>query len=48
LDDEDRSALRRLPMRTRVIDENRDIFREGHASTECCVVLTCLVSSDQC
>jgi CRP-like cAMP-binding protein len=40
LDDEDRRALSELPMRTRLIEENNDIFREGHASTECCVILS--------
>jgi len=40
LDEGDRIAIRGLPMRTRVVEENRDIFREGLRSTECCVILS--------
>lgn len=40
LDDEDRRLLRLLPMRSRSMEENRDIFREGHVSTECCVIVS--------
>jgi CRP-like cAMP-binding protein len=40
LDEEDRNALRSLPLRLRTMEENRDIFREGQASTECCVILS--------
>ena len=39
LSDEDRQAIRSLPMRTRTVEENRDIYREGHRPTECCVIL---------
>lgn len=40
LDEEDRIALRGLPMRRRAMDAGRDIFREGLSSTECCVILS--------
>lgn len=40
LDEDDRQALRRLPMLTRRLDANRDIFREGQKATDCCVILS--------
>jgi CRP-like cAMP-binding protein len=35
-----RTHLRDLPFRTRLIEENRDVFREGQRATECCVILS--------
>jgi CRP-like cAMP-binding protein len=43
LDEEDRQALRGLPVRTRAMEENRDILREGSTSSECCLVLSGVV-----
>ncbi|RYZ11392.1 MAG: Crp/Fnr family transcriptional regulator [Alphaproteobacteria bacterium] len=40
LDDIDRRALWDLPLRLRSIESGRDIFREGQATTECCVLLS--------
>ncbi len=40
LDDEDRRVLRGLPMGTRSLNENSDIFREGQVAAECCIILS--------
>lgn len=40
LDLDDRRALRTLPIRSRFVEENRDIVREGRVATECCLVLS--------
>jgi CRP-like cAMP-binding protein len=40
---EARRAISRLPVRLRVVEERRDIVREGQKSSECCLVLSGLV-----
>ncbi len=39
LNDEDKLALRQLPLRKRAFDENRDLSSQGDKPTECCVIL---------
>jgi CRP-like cAMP-binding protein len=39
LNDEDKLALRQLPLRKRAFDENRDLVSQGDKPTECCVIL---------
>jgi CRP-like cAMP-binding protein len=40
LAEDDRLAIKRLPIRTRLIEENRDVFREGQAPGECSVIVS--------
>jgi len=39
LEEGDREALRRLPLRIRRFDENSDLLSQGDSSIECCVIL---------
>lgn len=39
LDEDDRRAIGSLPLRTRRMDENAEVFREGQISTESCLIV---------
>lgn len=39
LNDDDKAALRQLPLRKRAFEENRDLVSQGDKPTECCVIL---------
>lgn len=43
LSEGDRDAVRRLPMRMRRVDQNRDIIKEGQRAIECCLLLSGVV-----
>lgn len=40
LEEDDRRALNGLPFRIGSVSQSRDVFREGQASSECCLILS--------
>jgi len=43
LEEGDRDAIRRLPLRMRRIEEDRDVLKDGQVATECCLLLSGVV-----